>query len=87
MRSIGANAFRECTILKKVTFCNNSNLEIIERGAFMNSGITEFIAPEFLNWLGHESFAQCSQLKIVKLNTNLQNLGYGDASLLLPGIF
>ena len=48
MKSIGANAFKECAMLETAIFCNNSSLEKIDSEAFMDSGIKKFKAPESL---------------------------------------
>lgn len=64
--SIGNNVFELCTNLKKVTGLNN--IKTIGYGAFMYSGITEYIAPKTLRRLEKSAFAGCKKLKTVDLS-------------------
>ena len=69
MSTIGEYAFDGCTMLRTVTFQENhpdqktKSMEKIERGAFRNTGIREFVMPENMTYVADEAFSGCSSLE------------------------
>ena len=47
----------------------------IDQNAFENSGIKSFVAPASLREIGVAAFADCDELKEVKLNEGIQKIG------------
>lgn len=73
---IDNNAFRRWTALEKVSFSSGSQLNSIGIGAFWESGIKKFTAPDQLNRISQAAFHKCENLKCVIINDKLRNLGW-----------
>lgn len=56
---IGFLAFSECSNLNRITFCENSQLTIIEYGAFEKTGLVEITIPSHVKIIGKEAFILC----------------------------
>jgi len=69
---IGAYAFEDCSYLKVI---GAEKVEYIGEGAFMNSGIVSFKAPETLTEINAKVFKDCSLLYIVDLPSSLRSIG------------
>jgi hypothetical protein len=67
---IHARAFRECA-LKSVTFCDSSNLTVIDNEAFYSCPLQHFECPPRLVTIGQQAFYGCSQLQRVILAVTL----------------
>lgn len=70
VKTIGTDAFYECTSLSTFTIADNSNLESIgQRAFYMCSSLEEFTIPASVNTLGSGAFDMCTQLtKVTFLN-------------------
>ena len=71
------DAFRGWTGLEEVVFEPGSRLERIGNHAFTGTALREFTAPKGLKELGEGVFADCKELKEVKLNEGLESIGDG----------
>ncbi len=71
--SIQYLAFYDCSNLRNVELSGN-NLKTIERRAFWESGLMEFVAPS-VEMVGVEAFCGCSDLENVVFGTQLKSLG------------
>ena len=72
---IAENAFRGWTGLEEIVFEPGSRLERIGDRAFAGIALKEFTAPKGLKELGDGVFADCKELKEVKLNEGLESIG------------
>ena len=75
VRWINADAFGECPNLTNLTWGTAGNLEVIEGGAFCNTGLTSVTIPEGVkrlqNYYGRGVFKRCKNLKNVSLPASL----------------
>lgn len=55
--------FKIAKILRKVEFSDDSNLKLIEQGAFSFASIEEIIIPKSVRIIGDHSFQKCLNLK------------------------
>lgn len=69
---IGVSSFAKCTKLQNVKF--PESLTEISDFAFMESGISKFVAPKSLQKIGMSAFKNCKNLSIVELNDDLKSL-------------
>ena len=76
VKEIGLFAFSECKNLKQINF--SSDLEKIEAGAFMETGITELKLPDSVKYIGASAFYGCGDLSMVTLPKNLEFLGMSN---------
>ena len=75
VKSIGEQAFRECTGLKEITFSNN--LTSIGYSAFnWCEGLVSVVLPSSLTSIGRESFNDCWNLKSLTIPKNIKNIEY-----------
>lgn len=75
VRYIYSDAFGECPNLTNLTWGTAGNLEVIEGGAFCNTGLTSVTIPEGVkrlkNYYGRGAFKGCKNLKNVSLPASL----------------
>jgi hypothetical protein len=75
VRRIYSDAFGECTNLTNLTWGTAGNLEVIDGGAFYNTGLTSVTVPEGVKRLqtyyGRGVFTGCKNLKTVSLPASL----------------
>lgn len=75
LQTIKNNAFRECTLLKTVSFGSNSQLQTIEQYAFYNCTTLEsFTMPNTVTYLGNFVLKNCKNLKTLWLSNGLKEL-------------
>ena len=72
---IAEDAFRGWTGLEEIVFEPGSRLERIGDRALAGTALRELFAPKGLKELGDGVFADCKELKEVKLNEGLENIG------------
>ncbi|WP_448915237.1 leucine-rich repeat protein, partial [Eubacterium ramulus] len=78
VRKICASVFASCSSLVKITFDENSQLEVIERGAFSRcSSLKEFVLPDSLNAIEENAFNECTSLSEVIIPKNVDYIGKG----------
>lgn len=70
---IAANAFKDCSNLKKVILPDTINY--IGQYAFTGSGIEEIVIPDSVKKIDNYAFSDCESLKKVTLSNNLTYLG------------
>lgn len=75
--SIGSYAFSGCSNLSKVTFAENSKLEIINKYAFPSSGIVSIDIPNTVTDIGDNAFSGCCMLVSVSFPESVKNIGSG----------
>lgn len=76
VKSIGANAFRDCNRLKAVTL--SANLETIGANAFNGcKNLAKIAIPDTVKSIGANAFDTCRNLKTIKLSGNAE-LTIGD---------
>ena len=73
--AIEADAFRDWTSLEAVVFEDRGRLERIGDHAFAGTALREVVAPGSLKTIGAGAFADCRNLKQVRLNEGLESLG------------
>lgn len=56
LTSVPANAFQGCSSLEKVGISENSKLQSIGSGAFVNSGLTQIYIPKNVTSIGNGAF-------------------------------
>ena len=73
----GPRADQCCSSLARVTFAPGSILRVIEKGAFMGSGLMEITIPCTLESIGEECFSFCSSLRVVTFEScsSLKTIG------------
>lgn len=71
VRSIDEFAFAECNTIKKISFAKDSQLEIIDQGAFIRCSTFESIYfPDSLITIMNEAFSQCKNLRKIYFGQN-----------------
>lgn len=78
IKTIGQEAFRSCATLEKVTFENNSNLNLIDHRAFFAcKSLNEFNfgRSNALKTIGQEAFRYCTGLKSIEFSARIESLG------------
>lgn len=74
IKTIGLNAFQDCTSLSNVSF--HSQLKTILDEAFRNTGLVEInLLGTFLESIGQNAFSDCSQLKTIYFSPYLKSIG------------
>lgn len=67
-KTIGSNAFFNCSGLKTVKIANSSCLERIEASAFYTcENLEGFMFPDTVNYLGRSAFGDCIRIKEIDL--------------------
>lgn len=56
----------------KVEIPTDSELQIIDRGAFEQTSIENIIIPSQVEFIGENSFDRCNQLKIIEITSDSQ---------------
>ncbi len=70
---IDCKAFKECTLLEKITFDSDNSTEIIDKEAFKQcTGLTRVDAPASLGVVGESAFEACEKLQYFNLPNNSQ---------------
>jgi len=68
-------AFKDCTLLKTVSFASNSNLKTIYQNAFKNTAITEVSIPSTVTDIKAAAFLDCNALsKVTFLGSNSNSI-------------
>ena len=65
VKEIGADAFRNCACLKRVTFASGNKLKKIESRCFYKSGIERIVIPKSAEEIQDNAFGYCKNLKEV----------------------
>ena len=74
--SIGAEAFRDCSALKTVTFGENSKLESIGDYAFRTCfKLTSIEIPSNVTSIGDSAFSNCSNLTSIEIPSSVTSIG------------
>ena len=73
LKHIATGAFCGCTSLQSIEL--NEGLEIIEEGAFFDSGIRHLTIPSTIKEIPEYTFKQCEQLENIVLPEGLEKLG------------
>ena len=74
--SIGANAFRNCTLLSSVTFTSGSQLLTIGLGAFRDSpSLTSIIIPDSVTTIDNVAFYACTNLISITIPALVTSIG------------
>ena len=71
-QSIKNSAFRDCSSLRSVTL--PSNLTILDRYCFWDSGLDSIIIPNNVEEIGESSFRGCSNLKYVSFPPSVKRI-------------
>lgn len=79
LKTIGANAFQNCTNLQYAIFKEDSKLTSIGNGAFYNSGLWHFDFPAGVSAIGPNTFENCTELMAVGFAENnlMSSIGNG----------
>lgn len=77
IKIIGHNAFSFCSQLQTIEFTENSELQIIDKFAFLSSSIEFLKIPSHLKIINERAFSQCRKLKTIEvpINSELQRIG------------
>lgn len=76
LRSIGKNAFQNCTALTEVKFNSDvSNGLSIGNSAFSGAGLTSLSLPEGLTTIGNNAFYECKNLTELTLPSTVETIG------------
>lgn len=70
--AVGANAFRHCTLLEKITLPNT--VTRISANAFEGSGIKSIVFPDKVTLIGHYTCQDCTALESVILPSKLTGI-------------
>lgn len=63
IKQIGKSAFQECEKLTKVTFNDDSELQIIDEFSFADSSLESITIPSHVKKIGQNCFRNCFKLK------------------------
>lgn len=72
LKHVSGYSFLYCTALDY--FDTPKNLEYIGACAFANSGLTEFIMPDSVTFMGNDAFGSCPNLYKVRLSRGLSSI-------------
>lgn len=78
------SAFRNCTCLNEIKWSEReegTQYRVIILGmAFSGTALTNFVVPEFVDYLGENSFLNCEQLKTVEVRSSGLRYGMFDVN-------
>lgn len=79
MKTIGNEAFKNCSNLTSLTFEGDSQLEQIGNYAFNVSGLTTISIPATVKTIGNNAFQDCGNLKSLTFEgeSQLEQIGHG----------
>ena len=83
---LGAEAFRGCKNLRRVTFSEGSRLKTIRRRCFQASGIEGVTIPAGVTELQDETFSDCGKLKRVEFQKGCFLESVGDSCFCKSGV-
>ena len=72
IKEISTNSFKDSENLKEIIITENSELEIIGKGAFMNSGIAKINLPTKLQKIESDAFKDCKNLSSLEIPSNCE---------------
>lgn len=75
VKEIGGWAFLDCTALENINL--PSSVEIINRDAFVNTGIKNLVIPDTVKEICRDAFAGCESLESVKFPKRMKELYRG----------
>jgi len=76
VKSIGANAFENCTALTSITLPKNGNITKIENKTFNGcSSLTSIDIPNGVTSIGSNAFASCTVLSSVTIPNSVETIG------------
>lgn len=77
IRHIDSYSFNRCKLLKKIEFSEDSELKIIDKFAFSNSGLQKIVVPSGVVQINESAFYDCLQLNFVefKKSSKLKLIG------------
>jgi hypothetical protein len=82
IKSIGANAFKDCIFLETFTFCDNSNLQTIGDNTFCNCiKLKEIFIPASVENISNNAFENCKSLEKIIVDINNKNYKSVDGNL------
>ncbi|KAK8839443.1 hypothetical protein M9Y10_031797 [Tritrichomonas musculus] len=74
--SIEKNAFKECKLLKQLTFEDHSSLISIGENAFFDCKLLEqIVVPDTVTFIGDGAFGGCQSLKQMKIPSKVEVIG------------
>ena len=77
IKELGVGAFFSCDNLKEVVFAEESQIENIYNGTFLNCRALETInLPQTVKLIYPQAFSGCTALKSIELPQNIERIGY-----------
>lgn len=86
LKIIGAHAFTANKKLRRVEFAENSEIDVIDENAFVNSNIEYIEIPRSVKQINNDAFNCCMHLKRVDFQQNSQIQTIGDDAFALTSI-
>ena len=74
MKKIGESAFAHCKILKTIEFSEDSEICVIEKEAFIESGLTNFTVLPHVKTIEKGTFSQCQNLETINFSEDSELL-------------
>lgn len=81
VKIIDESSFSHCSLLEKVYFSNDSELQTIKNGAFSYSKIESILIPKHVTKINDGAFSFCMNLKIIQIAENSELKTFSESNI------